>query len=220
VKTLKIEMVHDVVCSWCPIGYANLKQALRNLDIEADIHFLPSELNPDMGPKGEDIDDHLARRYQWSQSKRREYRKHLLAVAEQAGVCIDFSKRSHYYNSNKAHRLMHWSEGYSRQQAMNELLIDAYFKRGLDISNTQVLLDLVEQLGLDRSEAEQALNSNEIIQQLLFKKQRVRQLELPSVPAFIFDENTLVSGSNSVEYFEQTIISLMQKNQLSLDAAS
>lgn len=51
-KALKIEMIHDVVCSWCPIGYANLKQALKNLAIEADISFLPSELNPGMGPKG------------------------------------------------------------------------------------------------------------------------------------------------------------------------
>lgn len=219
-KTLKVEMVHDVVCSWCPIGYTNLKQALHNLDIEADIHFLPFELNPDMGSTGEDIDVHLARRYQWSQSKRSDYRKHLLAVAEQAGVCIDFSKRTHYYNSNKAHRLMHWSEGFGRQQAMNELLIDAYFKRGLDISNTEVLLDLVEQLGLECSEAEQALISNEVTQQLLFKKKRVQQLALSSVPAFIFDENTLVTGSNSVEYFEQTITGLILEKQPSLDAAS
>ena len=215
-KTLKIEMVHDVVCSWCPIGYANLKQALRNLDIEADIHFLPSELNPDMGPKGEDIDAHLERRYQWTQSKRKDYRKHLLAVAKQAGVCIDFSKRTHYYNSNKAHRLMHWCEGYDRQQAMNELLIDAYFKRGLDISNTQVLLDLVEQLGLDRSLAAQALTSNEVNQQLLLKQKRVQKLGLTSVPAFIFNEHALVSGSNSVEYFEQAILDLTKTVQPSL----
>jgi len=219
-KILKIEMVHDVVCSWCPIGYANLKQALRNLDIEADIHFLPSELNPDMGSKGEDIDDHLGRRYQWSQSKRHDYRTNLLTVAKQAGVCIDFSKRTHYYNSNKAHRLMHWCEGYDRQQAMNELLIDAYFKRGLDISHTQVLLDLVEQLGLDRSSAAQALTSDELNQQLLLKRTRVQKLGLTSVPAFIFNEHSLVSGSNSVEYFEQAILGLTKTIQPSLNIAN
>jgi len=208
VKTLTIEMVHDVVCSWCPIGYANLQQALHNLDIEADFHFLPYELNPDMKPKGEGIDDHLERRYQWSQAKRGEYRKNLLTVAKQAGVGMDFSKRTHYYNTNKAHRLMHWCEGYNRQQAMNELLIDAYFKRGLDISNTQVLLDLVEQLGLDRSQAEQALISKELTQQLLLKQERVQTLGLTSVPAFIFNEDTVISGSNSIEYFEQAILDL------------
>lgn len=209
---LKIEMVHDPVCSWCPIGYANLKQALRNLEIEADIRFLPYELNPDMGPEGEPVNDHLRRRYHWSQSKLQDYRTRLLAVAKQAAVCIDFSKRSHYYNSNKAHRLIHWCEGYNRQQVMNERLIEAYFKHGLDISNTQVLLDLVEQVGLDRSQAQQVLVSNQTDQPLLLKKQRVEQLELSGVPAFIINEQTLVSGSNSVEYFEQTLSGVTKKS--------
>ncbi|NRB42211.1 MAG: DsbA family oxidoreductase [Pseudomonadales bacterium] len=210
-KTLKIEMIHDLVCSWCPIGYANLQQALNNLNIEADMHFLPSELNPGMAEKGESIDEHLAQRYGWSEAKRKDYRRNLLAVAEEAGVTMDFSKRTHYYNTNQAHKLMHWSEGHRKQQAMNELLIDAYFKRGLDISNTQILLDLAEQLGLDRSLAEKALASDEVSQALLHKQKRVQKLGLSSVPAFIFNENTLVSGSNSVEYFEQTLIALTQK---------
>jgi len=204
---LKIEMIHDVVCSWCPIGYANLKQALKNLAIDAEFYFLPFELNPGMEVQGEDINDHLAQRYGWSESKRRDYRQNLLAVAEQAGVAMDFSKRTHYYNTNQAHRLIHWCEGFDKQQAMNELLIDAYFKQGLDINNSQVLLNLVEQLGLDRSQAEVALNSAATKQQLAIKKQRVQQAEITSVPAFIFNNRTLVTGSNSVEYFEQALSS-------------
>ena len=217
-KTLKIEMIHDVVCSWCPIGYANMQQALGNLDIKADMHFLPYELNPDMGPEGEGINEHLQRRYHWSQSRLQDYRTHLLAVAKQAGVVIDFSKRSHYYNSSKAHRLIHWSEGYNRQQAMNERLIEAYFKRGLDISSTSVLLTLVEELGLDRSQAQQVLLANEIDPQLRLKQQRVQQLELTGVPAFLVNEHTVISGSNSVAYFE-TAIKRLTENQPNVHVA-
>jgi predicted DsbA family dithiol-disulfide isomerase len=206
--TLKIEMIHDVVCSWCPIGYSNLKKTLGNLAIEAEIHFLPYELNPDMGTKGEDIDAHLERRYQWNKSRRYDYRKNLLVVANKSGVCIDFSKRTHYYNSNKAHLLMHWCEGYNKQQAMNDLLIDAYFKQGLDISDTQVLLDLVEKLDLDRTQGKLALFSDDMNQQLMLKKKRVLQLGLNGVPAYIFNENSLLVGSNSIECFEQKIMSL------------
>ena len=103
---------------------------------------------------------------------------------------------------------------------MNDLLIDAYFKRGIDISDIQKLLDLVEQLGLDRSLAEHALVSNEINQQLLLKKKRVQQFEITSLPAFIFNERTLVIGSNSVEYFEQAILSLTKSNQPGLTILS
>lgn len=95
-KNLNIEMIHDVVCSWCPIGYANIKQAINNLNINADIYFLPFELNPHMDAVGEAINEHLEKRYGWNEAKRKGYRQNLLAVAQQAGVEMDFSKRTHY----------------------------------------------------------------------------------------------------------------------------
>lgn len=55
-ETLKIEMIHDVVCSWCRIGYSHMKKALQHLNIEADFYFLPYELNPDMSVQGASID--------------------------------------------------------------------------------------------------------------------------------------------------------------------
>lgn len=209
-NTLKIEMIHDVVCSWCPIGYANLKQALRNLNIKADFYFLPFELNPEMSEQGEDISQHLERRYGWSERKRKEYRKQLLSAADQAGVVMDFSKRAYYYNTQKAHQLLHWSEEVNKQELMNELLITAYFEHGLDVNNTQVLLDLIEKLGLDRSQAELVLDSSEAKQQLMLKKRRVQQSGITSVPAFIFNNRTLLTGSNTVEYFEQALTKLTQ----------
>jgi predicted DsbA family dithiol-disulfide isomerase len=206
-NTLKIEMVHDVICSWCPIGYSHIQKALRNLQIEADFHFLPYELNPDMRTGGEAIDAYFRRRNHWDKSRLLEYQKNLLALAESANVTIDFSRRTHYYNSGKAHQLMHWAESHHQQQPLNALLIDAYLKRGLDISNTLVLLDLVPQLGLDSSEAEHVLNSSAVNPQLLRKKQRVQQLALSSIPVFIINESMLISGSNSVDYFEQALAS-------------
>ncbi len=207
-ETLKIEMIHDVVCSWCPIGYSHIKEALHRLNIKADFHFLPYELNPDMSEKGEAIDRFFQRRHQWDQSKLLNYQENVTAVAASAGVRIDFSKRTHYYNSGKAHQLMHWAEGYGRQQELNELLIDAYFKHGLDIGDPLILIDLVEQLGLDSSKAIQVLNSSVVDEKLLLKKQRIQRLAVQSIPAFIVNDSTLISGSKSVNEFEQILRSI------------
>ncbi|TDR20688.1 DsbA family oxidoreductase [Marinicella litoralis] len=207
-KTLKIEMIHDIVCSWCPLGYSHMINALQRLNITADFHFLPYELNPDLSETGEAIDRFFERRHQWDQSQLLNYQENLTAVASAAGVTIDFTKRTHYYNSAKAHQLMHWAESYNRQQELNELLIDTNFKHGLDIGNPLILLDLVEQLGLDSSKAKQVLYSGAVDKQLLLKKQRVQELALQSIPAFIVNEGTLISGSNSVNYFEQVLRSI------------
>jgi len=195
-----------------------MKKALHRLNIEADFHFLPYELNPDMSELGEAIDRFFERRHQWGQSKLLDYQKNLLPVAASADVTIDFSRRTHYYNSAKAHQLMHWAEGFNQQQTLNELLIDAYFKHGLDISNTLILLDLVEKLGMDSSQAEQLLNSSIVDAQLLLKKQRVQQLALSSIPAFIINENTLISGSNSVYYFGQALGALLERDSLDIES--
>ncbi|WP_250655218.1 DsbA family oxidoreductase [Alkalimarinus coralli] len=219
-KTLKVEMIHDLVCSWCPIGYANVLAAARNLNITLDFHFLPYELNPNMEPEGEDINDYLKQRYGWSITKRQEYRQALLKVAEQADVCMDFSKRTRYFNSLQGHRLMHWCEGFGMQQAMNDKLIDAYFKHGLDIGNTQVLVELCRNLGLDTFQAQQALTSDEVDQAWQLKKRRVQQLNLPSVPAFIFNDHQLVTGSNSVAYFEQLITDQIKQDNPNVHLAS
>ena len=66
---------------------------------------------------------------------------------------MGFSRRTHY-NTHKAHLLLHASEASNNQQAMNDKLIDAYFKRGLNISDTQTLIDLSSEIGLDRAKVE------------------------------------------------------------------
>ncbi len=100
-QTIQIEMIHDVVCSWCPINYNNLKQALLNLkrQVEASIHFLPYELNPDIPAEGEKIVAHLMQRNSWSREQVLSYRKNLIETAANAGLDYDFSKRTHYYNT-------------------------------------------------------------------------------------------------------------------------
>jgi predicted DsbA family dithiol-disulfide isomerase len=187
-----------------------MKEALHRLNIKADFHFLPYELNPDMSEQGEPIHRFFERRHQWDQSKLLNYQENVTAVAASAGVSIDFTKRTHYYNSGKAHQLMHWAEGYGRQQELNELLIDAYFKHGLDIGDPLILLGLAEQLGLDSSKTKQVLYSSVVDEQLLLKKQRIQRLAVQSIPAFIINESTLISGSKSVNDFEQDLRSIQR----------
>ncbi|HST01849.1 MAG TPA: DsbA family protein, partial [Usitatibacter sp.] len=62
---LDIEFVSDVACPWCAIGLASLEQALArvNAEVDATIRVEPFELNPDMGPKGDEVIPYLARKY-------------------------------------------------------------------------------------------------------------------------------------------------------------
>jgi len=208
---LKIEMVHDIVCSWCPIGYNNIKTAIANLNIEVDFRFLPFELNRNMGESGESIAGYFNRQFGWDERKLMDYQQSLVTTAAHSGVSIDFSKRKFYYNTRNAHLLMHWAEGFNKQTTLNERLIVAYFNDGEDISNLTVLLNIAEEIGLDRKETKAALTSTQLNQQLDAKVARYQAFDIRSIPAFIINETELISGSNSVEFFEKTLMQLIDE---------
>jgi len=211
-KKIKIEMVHDIVCSWCPIGYQNIQTAIRNLNIEVDFHFLPYELNPAMPESGETIASYFKRQMGWDDRKLLDYQKSLLETASAAGVTIDFSKRVKYFNTKKAHLLMHFAEGFNKQTELNERLIKAYFEEGLDISNIDVLSDLAVQIGLDKKSTKDALLQPHLAEELDRKIERRKAFEIQSIPAFILDEKTLISGSQSVEFFERMFSDYIHKS--------
>lgn len=224
-RTLKIEMIHDLVCSWCPIGLRNVQQALRQLDepVAVEWYFLPYELNPEMPAQGEEIAQHLMDRYGWSADHQRKYRQDLMKTANQAGLSYDFSKRTHYYSTAAAHRLMHWAAMVGKQVEVNEALIQSYFTDGVDIGQADNLWPVLEALGLDAQQAKTEMESAQFQQQLAQKYARVQAMKLAGapahifngrqklsgVPAFIFNDQKLIQGSNSVDYFQQLFQSLL-----------
>jgi len=207
-EKLRISMIHDIVCSWCPIGYNNIKTAIESLNLEVEFNFLPFQLNPNMGERGELIASYFNRQFSWDEDKLLNYQQSLVKTAAEAGVSIDFSKRTHYYNTHNAHLLMHWAERFNKQTVLNEGLIKAYFNEGLDISKLTVLLDIAQELGLDRKKSYAVLTSTLLNQELADKTYTYKEFNISSVPAFIINDSVLISGSNSVSYFEKSLSNL------------
>ncbi len=62
---MKIDFVSEVSCPWCAVGLKALEAALARLGpaVAADLHFQPFELNPQMGPEGQDVVEHITQKY-------------------------------------------------------------------------------------------------------------------------------------------------------------
>ncbi len=210
---IEIEQIHDVVCSWCPIGYSNIKAALKQFDqqIEVDFKFLPYELNPQMPKEGESIEDHLKRRNNWNTEELLRYRENLVETATQAGLTYDFSKRTHYWNTAKAHTLIHCAEKFDKQEQVNQVLIQQYFTEGLNVDDAESLANIASSAGLDRDDAIAAFTSPAIGAEMLKKQARVRSFNVRSVPTFIINGKESVPGANSVEFFVQYFSDLLAK---------
>ncbi|MCG9761903.1 MULTISPECIES: DsbA family protein [Pseudoalteromonas] len=207
---LIIEYVHDIDCSWCPINYANLTTALTKLSgkVIPRIEFLPYEVKPNFSAKGELISTRLMAVNGWSEQQHDEYRKGLLATAKAAGVPIDFSKRTHYYNTSKAHKLMHFASLNNLHIEMNKLLIKGYFNEGLDLFNSEQLVTLAEQLKLDSEEARAAIDAAFSPPELIAKYSRAQEISSHGVPAVCFNKKYYSQGSKTAEFYEEVILKI------------
>lgn len=206
-RTLKIEMVHDLVCSWCHIGYHNISTALERLAgcVVAEFYYLPFELNPGLGPQGVDITEHLCQRNRWTLSEAEAYRERLLKKAGEVGVKIDFSKRTRYYNTSAAHRLLQAAEKAGLQRQMHRALLQAYHVEGKNIGDPDILRGIASNVGLDDKAIVQVWTSGSIDRRIRAPSDRARRYDVRTVPAFIFEGQRFVSGSNSSGYFERLI---------------
>ena len=204
---VRIDFVSDVSCPWCVIGLKSLEQALDKLHdtVQADIHFQPFELNANMPAEGEDIGEHIARKYGSTPEQMAQSREAIRARGEQLGFTFAMDKRGRIYNTFDAHRLLHWAALEGRQKAFKMALFDAYFTQGQNPSSHEVLLKVAGEVGLDTVKAAEVLASSAYADEVRAQEQFYQQNGINSVPAVIINERHLISGGQPPEVFEQAL---------------
>ena len=204
---IRIDFVSDVSCPWCVIGLKSLEQALATLQdtVQADIHFQPFELNANMPAEGEDVGEHIARKYGSTPEQMAQSREAIRARGAQLGFTFAMDKRGRIYNTFDAHRLLHWAGLEGRQKALKMALFDAYFTQGQDPSDHAVLLKVAGEVGLDTGKAADVLASNAYADEVRAQEMFYQQNGINSVPAVIINERHLISGGQPPEVFEQAL---------------
>lgn len=212
-KALKIDIVSDVVCPWCAIGYGNLTQALDQLtdSISANIQWHPFQLNPYMGKEGQDINEHLAEKYGLSEAQLTENKQNIKEVGKKAGVKFSFDQRARIYNTLDCHVLLHYAHEKGKQTQLKLALFDAYFSQGKDISDRAVLISVAESVGLNTVEAHIVLNDETYLNKVKDEESKYKSMGISSVPAFIINNKYLISGGQPVENFIHSLTEIAQK---------
>lgn len=206
-KTIKIDFVSDVSCPWCAIGLQSLQTALQRLDaeLEPSLTFQPFELNPQMVAEGEDITEHLHKKYGSTPEQAAAARENIRARGEALGFTFNMDKRGRIYNTFNAHRLLHWAQGEGKQAALKKALLTAYFTDGENPSDPALLVRVAASVGLDASRAQAILDSDEFAEEVRAQESFYQQAGIHSVPAIILNDQHLISGGQPSEVFEQAL---------------
>lgn len=204
---IKIDFVSDIVCPWCAIGLASLETALQRLDgvVQAEVQVQPFQLNPDMAPEGEDIIEHLARKYGMTAEQVRSNQAAIRQRGAEVGFAFSLEGRSRTWNTFDAHRLLHWASLQGQALALKHALLTAYFTEGRNVADHSVLLDKVAAVGLDVAAARAVLDSDAHAAAVRERLDFYRGQGIGSVPSIIINDRHLIQGGQPPEVFEQAL---------------
>ncbi len=202
---IRVDIVSDVVCPWCAIGYSQLRQASDQTGIAIEVHWHPFELNPDMGPEGENLRDHVKRKYGSSAADSAAARDRITAIGKEIRFDFVFAEDQRMWNTFRAHQLIDWAEGQGRAHDMKLALLTAYFAQGRNVDDLDVLVDVAGGIGLDADQARQALDSGSQADQVRGKQRFWTQQGITGVPAMVFLRQHLVTGAQGTENYARIL---------------
>ena len=208
--TLRIDFVSDIACPWCAVGLGALEQALKRLDgkVQAELHFQPFELNPNMPAGGQDLSEHLTEKYGSTPERQAQIRENITARGQEVGFTFNPDGRGRVYNTFDAHRLLHWAGvdlPMDAQHHLKKSFLNAYQGRAECIESHEVLLSAVKDAQLDVQEAERILKSDMYAAEVRAREQFYLNAGIHSVPAIIINECHLISGGQPIQVFEQAL---------------
>ncbi|MFY0620210.1 MAG: DsbA family oxidoreductase [Pelagimonas sp.] len=209
-QPLRVDIISDVMCPWCIVGYSQLAKAASDADIDLDVHWHPFELNPQMAEDGENLREHLAEKYGSTPEQSTQVRAQLTNLGQALGFEFNFSDTSHMWNTFRAHQLLDWAEEQGKGHDLKMALFKAHFTDAKNLSDPNVLADVTETVGLDRAEALRLLASEERAAQVRQKQQFWQQQGIQGVPAMVFQQRHLVTGAQGEANYTNILTQLVE----------
>lgn len=209
---IKLDIISDVVCPWCIVGYKHLEAAIEELGIQdrIDIEWQPFELNPDMPAEGEGLREHVARKYGASREDSDRARSNIANQGAEYGFTFDYFEEMKMVNTLDAHVLLEHAKQYGLQHELKMRLFAAFFTEHKDVSNREVLLNEAQSVGLDQQTALLALDNPELKREVRAVESQWHQMGVSSVPTVVFNRESALTGAHPQESFKQVLQELME----------
>ena len=204
-KPVQIDIISDVMCPWCIVGFRQLEQALGATDTSAFIRWHPFELNPAMPEEGQNLTEHIAEKYGASAEQSAQNRTQLKAIGADLGIDFQFTPESRIVNTFAAHQLLDWAQEAGLQHPLKLALFEAHFTEGRDVSQNDVLVDVATTVGLDANAAREVLESATHATATRARQQFWTERGISGVPAVVFDGKYLLTGAQGAQTYAQML---------------
>ncbi|WP_423998165.1 DsbA family oxidoreductase [Maribacter sp. IgM3_T14_3] len=210
-KKLKIDIVSDVVCPWCAIGYKRLEKAIDELGIQdqVEIEWQPFELNPGMPLEGQNITEHITEKYGSTIEQQKESRENMTDIGEELGFKFDYFDEMRMSNTFDAHVLLEYAKDFGKQTELKLRLMTSFFGERKDVSDREVLKQALLEVGLNAEVALLKLDNVEARQEVRNRQGQWKNMGVNSVPTILFNMKSAITGAQPVASFKQVLSELI-----------
>ena len=211
---LKIDIVSDVVCPWCVIGFINLQKAIKELkdQIEFEINWKPYELHPEIPQNGYDKKLYLQQKFGDLSGRQSPY-KQIEEIGVALGFEFNFSKTERIPNTFNAHRLLWKAKREGLQTELSEALFKAYFTDGRDVGSVEVLSDIANEVGMDKEKSKKFLISKEGGQETADEEMSFIEKSIGAVPTYFINDKYIIQGGQEPETFVSFLNKILMKEK-------
>jgi predicted DsbA family dithiol-disulfide isomerase len=207
-NALTVEIWSDIACPWCYIGKRRFAAALDRFPRRDEVQVVWRSFELD--PTAEHSHEHpgmteaqlLSERKGLPEDQVRQMFAQVTQVAAGEGLAYDFD-RVVPANTFDAHRLVHIAG--DRGAEVVERLMSAHFEHGRVLDDTDELVAIATEAGLDAGTVRAALASDEGAGAVRADEAEAQALGVNGVPFFVADRRIAVSGAQPVEVFTQLL---------------
>jgi predicted DsbA family dithiol-disulfide isomerase len=201
---LKIDVVADVVCPWCYIGWTRLHKALEMRPaVKPALSWTAFQLNPDIPPEGVDYRRHMAKKFDPERLKKAQ--ANIVEIGTNLGIEFHFDKITKAANTNAAHRLIRWAAAEGRLDPVATGVMRAFFTEGRFIGDAEELAAIGAAAGMDRAALLARFATDEDHDVVTAEAEAARDAGVNGVPYYRLGDHITVEGSWPAEDLAQEI---------------
>jgi len=203
---LEFDLIADFACPWSFLGKRKLERALDNLYATSApaLRWHGLRAKSEVPPASSAWRDHLATRLPPGVSVDLAH-KTLSQAGRELGIQFDFEQLKGMPDTREAHRLVKLAEGDGLQGALVDALFSAFFERGLDIGDHEILEEVARERGL--APATLAAFNDPVSggAQVDAEEKRLQGLGVNGTPNLLINGRILVPGPADVSTYVQAL---------------
>ena len=187
-ETMKPKVIaySDNVCPFCTIGARRIEKLQKEMDFE--VEWRSFELHPEVSKDGMSYESYFA-------GNGMELVNNVTDYGKDVGISIN--TRS-LYNSRNSLKVNEFAKIEGKFKDFHKAIFKAYLEDDKNIGDLDVLLNIAEDIGLNREKTKSFIESPEAEEIVTNSKKEALRLGINSVPSFIINNN-LIRGAYPYE---------------------